>query len=349
MLELRSVAKRIGAFEIHEVSLRIPEGEYFVLLGPSGVGKTVLIELIAGIAKPDSGSIIWRGRDVTNDPPETRRFAVVYQDCALFPHMTVEKNLAYGLRRRPGEQAHRLEELALRYGIAHLLHRRPEGLSRGEQQRVAIARAVVGEPELLLLDEPFASLDPNSRMRFRTEIKRIRSDPAGGNEQRKLTILHVTHDLEEAMSLGDRVGMMLDGTIRQCGSPQELFRKPSSREVADFLGMRNVFAVTYVREGVCKAGGLEIYAAEAVEPVSHVWIRPEEIVLSTNRFESSARNQFWGRVIDWDYSGPLIAVRVACGGLILSALITHASFEQLRLESGSEVCVTFKSSSVHTF
>jgi molybdate/tungstate transport system ATP-binding protein len=366
MLELRSVTKRLGAFEMRDVNLRIEQGEYFMLLGPSGVGKTVLIETIAGLIRPDAGRILWQGRDITDDPPETRGFAVVYQDCALFPHMTVAKNVAYGavgakhsgrarsLRERGSRpNASPLQTIAETMGIADLLDRYPQGLSGGEQQRVAIARALMTNPQLFLLDEPLSSLDPNTRRQFRAELKRIHSHPpfppsARGGEG-SVTILHVTHDLEEAMSLGDRVGVMLDGRIRQCGTPEELFRKPSSREVAEFLGMRNVFPVSYVSEGICRAGELDIHVAEATGPVSHVWIRPEEVVLSKERFESSARNQFEGQVIDWEHSGMLLAVRVSCRGLVVAALITYASFKELAIEPGAELYVTFKSSSVHPF
>jgi molybdate/tungstate transport system ATP-binding protein len=369
MLELRSVTKRLGTFEMRDVNLRIEQGEYFMLLGPSGVGKTVLIETIAGLIRPDAGTILWQGRDVTFSPPETRRFAVVYQDCALFPHMTVAQNVAYGYRSRVSSRREGVgregeapseprvpAEIAASLGIEPLLDRYPGGLSGGEQQRVAMARALMADPELLLLDEPLSALDPNTRRQFRAELKRIHRNPplsrpgsGGQGEQGGVTILHVTHDLEEAMSLGDRIGVMLDGRIHQCGTPDELFRRPSSREVAEFLGMRNVFPVSCVSKGICKAGDLEIHADQATQSVRHVWIRPEEIVLSNTRFDSSARNQFKGTVIDWEHSSTLLIVRLSCGGLVLSSLITHASFKDLAIQAERELYVTFKSSSVHPF
>ena len=339
MLEIRSVAKRLGEFEMREVDLRIEQGEYFILLGPSGVGKTVLIETIAGLIKPDAGTIHWQGRDITLSPPETRRFAVVYQDCALFPHMTVAGNVIYGLRSHT-ETRDRLTRVSESTGISHLLDRYPTGLSGGEQQRVAIARAIMTDPCVLLLDEPLSSFDPKTRRHFRSELKRI-------HREFQTAVLHVTHDLEEAAALGDRIGVMLDGTIHQSATPEELFRKPSSQVVADFLGMRNVIPVSYVGDGICKAGGLEIHAAEADQTVSHIWIRPEEIVLSKEPFISSARNQFKGLVIDWEHSGTLLVIHLSCRDLVLSALITCASFEELAVQHGRELYVTFKSSSVH--
>jgi molybdate/tungstate transport system ATP-binding protein len=339
LLELRSITKRLGDFEMREINLQVQQGEYFILLGPSGVGKTVLIETIAGLISPDAGTIHWNGREITLSTPESRGFAVVYQDLALFPHMTVGKNVAYGLKTHVGARE-KLQRTAEIMGIGQLLGRYPIGLSGGEQQRVAIARAVMTDPHVLLLDEPLSSLDTGTRRQFRAELKRI-------HREFGVTVVHVTHDLEEAMSLGDRIGVMLDGCMRQCGTPEELFRKPSSQEVADFLGMRNIVPVSCESKGMCKAGDLEIHAAEVTNSVSHVWIRPEEIVLSKEPFTSSARNQFKGRVIDWEPSGMLLGVHLSCDGLVLTALITYASFKELAIEQGLELYVTFKSSSVH--
>ena len=190
MLELKSVAKRFGEFAIKDISFEISGGEYFVLLGPSGVGKTVLIEMIAGLIAVDSGKVIFNGCDVTADPPESRRFDVVYQDFALFDHMTVAKNIAYGLRARgAGSQKanRRAGELAEMLGISGLLGRKPGKLSGGEKQRVALGRAVAAEPSMLLLDEPLSSLDTNTRLGLRKELKRISRDL-------KVPVLQTAHD-----------------------------------------------------------------------------------------------------------------------------------------------------------
>ncbi|MCK4283634.1 MAG: ATP-binding cassette domain-containing protein [Candidatus Brocadiae bacterium] len=345
MLELHGIAKRLGAFSLADVNLRLQPDEYFVLLGPSGVGKTVLLEVTAGLVRPDSGRILWQGKDITDVPPERRGFAVVYQDYALFPHLSVAENIAYGLKAR-GESrpaaAKKARALARKIGIAHLLGRRPENLSGGEQQRVALARALVTEPHALLLDEPLCSVDANARARLRKELKRIHRRTA-------TTFFHVTHDTDEALHLGDRVGVMLGGTIRQVGSPEELFRKPSDPEVAQFLGMRNILPVTFVRPGVCQAYGVEIHAVCADESASFIWIRPEEILLSEQPFDSSARNQLRCTVDGWEHSGILLAVRLTSGALRLTALITHKSFEALGVQAGSVLHCTFKSSAVHCF
>ncbi|MHC4075595.1 MAG: ABC transporter ATP-binding protein, partial [Planctomycetota bacterium] len=196
MLELRSISKSLGSFAMSDVSLRINAGEYFVLLGPSGVGKSVLIEVIAGLIKPDGGRIFWNDNDITLEPPEARGFAVVYQDYALFPHLTVRQNIAYGLRAAggsPGKTEAHLQMLTEMLHIHKLLTRRPATLSGGEQQRVALARALAVEPKLLLLDEPLSALDTNTRLRLRKELKRI-------NRQLNISVLHVTHDPQEAMT-----------------------------------------------------------------------------------------------------------------------------------------------------
>ncbi len=340
MLELSGIAKRLGAFSVSQLDLVVNEGEYFVLLGPSGVGKTVLLEMIAGLISPDAGTVLWHDRDITRTPPEARRFAVVYQDNALFPHMTVAANIAYGIRSC--DAAKRVGSLAHDLGIQSLLNRYPAKLSGGEQQRVALARALVTGPELILLDEPLSSLDLVTRRQLRRELKRIHVETG-------TTFLHVTHDTEEAMSLGDRIGVMLGGRVRQTGTPEELFHAPTDSEVAGFLGMRNVIPVAEITDGVCKVNGQAIHAAAADESVSHIWIKPEEIVLSEGPFDSSARNQFACEVRGWEHSGSLLVVRVSAGDLTLGALITHTSFQDLRIEVGRQLYATFKSSAVHCF
>lgn len=340
MLRLQSVGKKLGSFSMSELNLDVESGEYMVLLGPSGVGKTILIELIAGLIRPDSGMVFWQGRDITSYPPELRGFSVVYQDYSLFPHMTVYANLAYGLRA--GNTKESVRSVAMRIGIEHLLDRHPQRLSGGEQQRVALARALITKPQLLLLDEPLSSLDANTRRQLRRELKQTQRETG-------TTFLHVTHDVEEAVVLGNRIGVMLEGKIRQVDTPQSLFRTPSDADVAQFLGMQNVFQVSEVHNGVCRVGGTNIFASALDDSTSHVWIKPEEVVLSTQPFESSARNQLKCVVQEWEQSGPLPAVRMACGELVLTALITYESFSELAVRPGIDIYATFKSSSVHCF
>lgn len=345
MLKLRSISKRIDSFNMTDISLEINEGEYFVLLGPSGVGKTVLIEIIAGLIRPDSGSILWDDTDVTFAVPEARGFAVVYQDYALFPHLSVGHNITYALRVAHTDSKKikaRLDSLSSMLGIEELLKRRPATLSGGQQQRVALARALAAEPKLLLLDEPLAALDTNARLRLRKELKRINSETG-------VPVLHVTHDPQEAMSLADRICIMLDNSIKQIATPHEMFQRPSNPQIADFLNMSNVLAVDLVRENICTVYGREIHVSSANDAISHIWVRPEEIILSKETFDSSARNQFRCKVTGWDNRESLLAVQITCEGLDLTALITHASFNKMKIKKGTEVFATFKSSAIHCF
>lgn len=345
MLELQGITKRLGSFKLADISLQIGNGEYFVLLGPSGVGKTVLIEIIAGLILPDAGSITWNGSDITSANPESRGFAVVYQDYALFPHLTVEHNIAYALRTAKTSSRRikdRILYLSDMLGINDLLKCRPSTLSGGQQQRVALARALAAEPKLLLLDEPLAALDTNTRLRLRKELKRINSETG-------IPVLHVTHDPQEAMSLADRICIMLDNRIKQIATPHEVFQRPSDPEVADFLNMSNVLAVDLVQENICTVYGREIHVSSANDGICHIWIRPEEVILSKEPFDSSARNQFKCKVTGWDNRESLLEIHVASGGLDLTALITHASFQKMQIETGAEVFATFKSSAIHCF
>ncbi|MCK4871100.1 MAG: ATP-binding cassette domain-containing protein [Phycisphaerales bacterium] len=343
MLELHSITKSLGEFHLRDFTLSLREGEYFSLLGPTGVGKTIVLEIIAGLLRPDEGSVHWHGRDVTSLPPEQRRFALVYQDYALFPHLSVLRNVAYGLRSRgiaSTDACDKARQMLKLLTISHLVDRAPETLSGGEKQRVALARALVIEPRMLLLDEPLAALDLNVRTRLRRLLRDI-------HQRTGMTVLHVTHDVEEALSLGQRLGIMLDGQLQQTGTPDEVFLRPTDQRVADFLGLRNVLPVEAVRNGFCVVAGVEVAVAMASRSTRHLWIRPEEILLSAEPFDSSARNQFECRVVDWEHSGSLLAVRIAVRELLLTAIITHTSFRELAIAEGADLYCTFKSSALH--
>lgn len=221
MLELRRLRVRLSdRFELGPLELRIEAGEYLVLMGPNGSGKSTLIELVAGLRRPDGGEILWGGEPITHLPPERRRFAVAYQDYALFPHMSVAGNIAYGLRVRgvaPDEITRRVGEAAELLGITALLDQEPHSLSGGEKQRTALARALVVQPRLLLLDEPLSAMEVPARTRLRRELKRIQGET-------RTIFLHVTHDAREARMLGDRVGVLEGGQIRQLGPADEVLK-----------------------------------------------------------------------------------------------------------------------------
>jgi putative spermidine/putrescine transport system ATP-binding protein len=224
------------------VDLSVEEGEFFTLLGPSGSGKTTLLRLIAGFERPDAGRIELGGRDVTSVPPHQRETNTVFQDYALFPHMTVGDNIGYGLRVKGTPRAERRErvERALRtVRLVGLDKRRPNQLSGGQRQRVALARAVVNEPEVLLLDEPLGALDLKLRQEMQLELKRIQKEVG-------ITFVYVTHDQEEALTMSDRVAVMSSGRIEQIGPPVDVYERPATEFVAGFIGISNLLT----RDGV---------------------------------------------------------------------------------------------------
>ena len=242
-LRLEGVRKTYGSVvAVAGVDLTVLEGEFFTLLGPSGSGKTTLLRLIAGFERPDQGRIELGGRDVTSVPPNRRETNTVFQDYALFPHMTVAENIAYGLRikRLPPTERRQRAERAL--GMVHLDGlggRRPNQLSGGQRQRVALARAIVNEPEVLLLDEPLGALDLKLRQEMQLELKRIQREVG-------ITFVYVTHDQEEALTMSDRIAVMAGGRIEQLGPPDEVYERPATEFVAGFIGISNLLE----RDGV---------------------------------------------------------------------------------------------------
>ncbi|MDK2913452.1 MAG: molybdate/tungstate transport system ATP-binding protein [Thermococcaceae archaeon] len=344
MLEVRGISKDYREFHLRDVTFSVGRGEHFIVLGPSGAGKTVLLEVIAGIIEPDSGRIFLNGEDITDLPPEKRGLAYIPQNYALFPNMSVFDNIAFGLKVRKVPKAEieqKVRELSEVLGISHLLKRKPKTLSGGEQQRVAIARALAVEPELLLLDEPFANLDVQTRGRLINEMKRWKKELG-------FTALHVTHSFEEAVSLGDRVGVMLNGRLVQVGPVREVFSRPASEEVAKFLGFENI--VEGVAEGrVLRANGLVIELPIEASGKIRIGIRPEDIVLSDEPLKSSMRNTFQAEVVGIEELGPLVRVRLKVDGVELSAFVTRSSVLELGIEAGKNVWVGFKASAVHVF
>jgi ABC-type Fe3+/spermidine/putrescine transport system ATPase subunit len=283
LITIRGLGIQLGAFSFRNLELSIPDGEYLVLLGPTGVGKTVLVETLAGLQRPIAGRILLDGVDVTALPPEARGMGFVPQDYALFPHLSVHENIAFGLQTRGQDrqqQAARVRDIANRLGIATLLDRSVGRLSGGERQRVALARALVIAPKVLILDEPTSAVDPTTRRELWAELHRVK-------REFRVTTLHITHDFEEAIALADRVAIFLDGQISQEGPPDQVFRRPSSRAVANFLGIRNVFPaqISSVRkDALTLAWGpyeLGACAPEWAREGQSVWgcIRAEDVMI----------------------------------------------------------------------
>jgi molybdate/tungstate transport system ATP-binding protein len=283
---------------------------------------------------------------VTLVSPEKRKIGFIYQNYSLFPHLTVEQNIAFGLKMKkssPETNGKRVKEIMEWLGISHLAHRYPATLSGGEQQKVAIGRAIAIEPSLLLLDEPLSALDRRTQDYMRDELKRVKAEFG-------ITMVHVTHDQTEAMLLADRIAVMMRGRIVQVGTPQEIFNKPLNEDLADFVGVENI-----LNGFICQnEGGITeiavdtigtIYAvSEYTEGAVKIFIRPESIILSENKGDSSARNVLRGRILELQDIGPLTRVKLDNG---LIAFITMQSRENLGLRRGAEVYATFKASSVH--
>ena len=265
MLNVEDISVTLGDFRLDRISLHVEPGKYLVLLGPTGTGKTVLLETIAGLNRPAAGRICINGKDVTHLGPEKRHLGMVYQDYALFPHLSVFDNIGFGLRLQGasrGQTRADVEEMAGFLEIGHLLGRRPSRLSGGERQRVALARALVMKPYVLLLDEPLSALDGGSRDRIQRVLKRIHA-------QFSVTIVHITHNLKEAFYLADRLAVMKDGRLLQEGPPETLFAHPRNRHVAELLGIENLLATTAVGGKLVSAFGeiaLDRLPVDGVKP-----------------------------------------------------------------------------------
>lgn len=250
MLHLKNISLKLGTFSLKNISMDVKKGEYLVILGPTGTGKTVLMETIAGLHRPDTGSIFLNNREVTCLPPENRNIGMVYQDYALFPHLTVYANIAFGLKLM-GKKSKQIEKIiskaAALFGIKPILNRKPRYLSGGECQRTALARALVLNPHILLLDEPLSALDRFTKDRLRRELKRI-------HKKVGVSILHITHDLSEAFFLADRLIIMKDGLIIQEDTPENALNRPKNRFVAELLGIEN-FILVRVEKGMAIING----------------------------------------------------------------------------------------------
>jgi spermidine/putrescine transport system ATP-binding protein len=317
-IELIGVAKRFasrdgGVPAVERVDLKISQGAFFSLLGPSGCGKTTTLRMIAGLETPSSGRILIHGADVADVPPNKRDVNMVFQNYALFPHMDVFENVAYGLRRKKAgksEIQRRVREALNLVELAGLERRRPRELSGGQQQRVALARALVNQPKALLLDEPLGALDLKLRHAMQAELKRIQREVG-------VTFVYVTHDQTEALTMSDQIAVMNRGLVEQVGSPAEVYERPQTRFVAGFVGVSNLLAgkVDHVTGdfAVLRAGAQDSLIAPLPEAVAgdehrltpgddaELTVRPEKISISTGR--PDADNVLRGVVSEIDYHG----------------------------------------------
>lgn len=340
-VSIQAVARH---FEQHraleDVSIEIGQGEFFSLLGPSGCGKTTLLNIIAGFLAPTAGRVLLGGTDVTALPPYRRNIGMVFQNYALFPHLSVAENIAYGLKVRKysrAEQQKRVTEVLKQVRLEGLAERRPHQLSGGQQQRVAIARALAIEPQVLLLDEPLSNLDARLRKAMQEELRALQ-------QRVGITTILVTHDQEEALTLSDRIGILGNGQLQQVGAPQALYRTPHNRFVAEFIGQANLLAVTPTGNGNWQANEhfvaaqqpLQLSAAQPDSAASLLILRPERIEFATDTAPPQL-NQTPATVRAASYAGA--SVRLSCvlpGG---GELQVHADEQQFaRLPEAGQPC-----------
>lgn len=346
-LELKHVSKKLGAFALNDINLKLCDGEYFVLLGHSGAGKSLILETIAGLVRPDKGEVWLNERNITFEKIQHRRIGLVFQDLAIFPHMNVAANIAFPLQRH-GTHVNIDKEVmrqAEHTGIAHLLQRRPETLSGGELQRVALARTLAMNPHCLLLDEPLSSLDIQMQDDLRKLLRSI--------NQMGTTILHVTHHFEEAVSLATRVAVLDKGNMLQQGTPDEVFHHPKSKFVADFTGIKNFFKVSVNSKPDSELAEAVILGTELkfilvnVPGISEgfILIRSTDIILSDTSAGLSTVNNLHGTVQEIVPSGYGYEVLLDVG-IPLYVQITAASQEKLGLIPGKQVLACFKAPAV---
>jgi putative spermidine/putrescine transport system ATP-binding protein len=314
-ISLQDVTKRYGTLTtVDHVSLDIGQGEFVAFLGPSGCGKTTTLRMIAGLTLASEGSIRFGTRDVTDLPPYLRNAGLVFQGYALFPHMSVAQNVAFGLEMRKvghaDAQRRVMEALAL-VKLDHLAERLPKQLSGGQQQRVALARAIVYEPEVLLLDEPLSALDAKLRHEVRTDLRRLQS-------RLGLTTIFVTHDQDEALAVADRIVVMSAGKVEQIGTPRDIYQRPASRFVAEFIGLTNIFAGSIDAAGSFLTEGGERFAVSSERETGGVTafaVRPEQISLQNGLDATHGHSTLPATVEDVVYRGSLteVIVRTSSG------------------------------------
>lgn len=314
------------------LEIKVDRGELVALLGPSGCGKTTTLRVIAGFITPQKGKVMIGSRDVTRAPAHRRNIGIVFQSYALFPHMTVWLNLTYGLRIRnveKSEMERRGKKIIEMLGLGGLEDRYPSQLSGGQQQRVALARALAIQPDILLMDEPLSNIDPKFREKVRTEIKKV---------QRELDVatIYVTHDQEDALGIADRVAVMNKGVIEQISEPPEIYEKPKTRFVADFMGFENIFPIQSLGHGKEKnviVNNVKLRVEEFNQDGKYVALHPAKLTISTEPRPGS--EEIRGRIIDRSFKGDRVKYFLETG---LGELTVLSSIKELAVGGGVYVC-----------
>ncbi|MGI5260517.1 ABC transporter ATP-binding protein [Streptomyces angustmyceticus] len=355
-VRLHGISKTYGSFTaVHPLDLTVPAGSFFALLGASGCGKTTTLRMIAGLEEPTTGTVELSGRDVTVLPPYKRQVNTVFQNYALFPHLDIYENVAFGLRRRGIKSVKKqVEEMLDLVQLGPMARRKPQQLSGGQQQRVAVARALINHPQVLLLDEPLGALDLKLRRQMQLELKRIQTEVG-------ITFVHVTHDQEEAMTMADTVAVMNGGRVEQLGAPADLYENPATTFVANFLGTSNLIEAEVVEAGgeelLLKAGGatLRLPAARCSAPARAgekvlAGVRPEKVALAHADDAGSladGRNRLPARIKDASFIGVSTQYVIEAPGLGELAVYEQNIERDGRLVPGAEVVLHW--SPAHTF
>jgi len=354
VITLEHVTKRFGAFvAVDDVHLAIQRGEFFSLLGPSGCGKTTTLRMVAGFETPTVGRIVLEGQDVSDVPPYRRNVNMVFQQYALFPHMNVFDNVAFGPRSRRASSSEVKSRVMEMLEIVHLgefARRKPAQLSGGQQQRVALARALVNYPSALLLDEPLGALDLKLRRAMQLELKRIQREVG-------ITFIYVTHDQEEALTMSDRVAVMNQGRVEQLATPQEIYDRPATQFVAGFMGLANLLPATVERADsreltlTLPGGGWTAAAADgrnfsAGEGVLLV-LRPERLRISAGPLREETKGRIGARVVDVVFQGPVVRfdLQTAEGRDLVAIML--AQDRPADVQAGSDVQVTWDAESAY--
>ena len=343
MIQLRDLSVKLPGFTLKEINLTVEKGEFFTLLGPTGAGKTLILESISGMIPIHRGTITINGKDVSKMPPERRGVGIVYQDSALFPHLNVRKNIFFGLRyhgKTVRQSGKALDAIIEWFSLEHLLDRSVVNLSGGEKQRVAMARALAVDPSVLLLDEPLSALDPGFREEIRDILKTL-------HEETGITVLMVTHDFVEAHYRAQRTAVLNAGLIEQAGTVADVFYRPSTPFVARFVGMKNIFPAKFDKD-VAWVDDLQFTIPHSDNRFrKYVAIRPEDICVSRTNISKIATNIFNATVMRIFNKGIFSDIRLDVSGTVFQAILPTSALYRMNFAEGETVCITFTPERVH--
>jgi molybdate transport system ATP-binding protein len=347
-LQIKNLEIDLGEFHLQNIFFTLQQGDYLTIIGPTGAGKTILLESIIGFWKPIKGQIYLEGHEITDELPEKRQIGIVYQDYALLPHFTVFQNIAYGLKKKERNKAkirQSVNELATALKIAHLLHRKPGTLSGGEQQRVALARALIVEPKLLLMDEPLSALDRQTRRETRHLIRQV-------IQERQITVIHITHDLNDAWVLANKVAIFKKGRLLQFGSLDEVLHCPRSNFVANFVGTTVLDGIVDADHGgirTVRSNGFQLVTLDTAEIGEEVKIaiRPENIRISPEKPQSTRdQSVVKMQLVEIIKEGKTSTVSLRTDVTLLDVLVSNNAVDYIGLKQGDTVYAIFHASHV---